>query len=263
MNSIDRTFKILKNRNQVALIPFIVAGDPDLETTEALVLKMVGSGADIIELGVPFSDPIADGPTIQSASQRALQKGVTLKEIFCLAERLKGMSTPLTLMTYFNPVLQYGLRDFAEGCQNAGVNGVIIPDLPTEEAGPWIGEARRRGLDTIFLIAPTSSLGRIRMVSRCSRGFIYYVSVTGVTGARGKLPEDLVFAVKRIKEQSRKPVVVGFGISTPEQAKWISHFADGIIVGSAIVKIIEENLCHPNLIAKVGDFITSLTRALK
>ena len=263
MSRIDRTFNILKNRDQVALIPFIVAGDPDLETTEALVLKMAESGADIIELGVPFSDPIADGPIIQSASQRALQNGVNPRNIFHLTERLKGTDIPLVLMTYFNPVFCFGLKDFAEGCQKSGVDGVIIPDLPPEEAGLWISEARRMNLDTIFLVAPTSPPERIRLVGRCSRGFIYYVSVTGVTGTRENLPEELQIPVKRIKEISQKPVAVGFGISTPEQAKTVSRFSDGVIIGSAIIKIIGENLKIPDMIDRVGDFVSSLTKALK
>ena len=263
MSRIDQTFKILKNRGQVALIPFIVAGDPDLETTEALVLKMAESGTDIIELGVPFSDPLADGPIIQAASQRALQNGVNLRDIFRLTERLKGIDFPLVLMTYINPVFCFGLKDFAEGCQKSGVDGVIIPDLPPEEAGLWISEARRMNLDTIFLVAPTSPPERIRLVSRCSRGFIYYVSVTGVTGTRENLPEEVGLAVKRIKEISQKPVAVGFGISSPEQAKRVSRFADGVIIGSAIVKIIGENLKSPDMIDRVGDFVSSLTKALK
>ena len=263
MSRIDRTFDKLKERSQSALIPFIMAGDPDIKTTEALVFKMAEAGADIIELGVPFSDPLADGPTIQSASQRALQNGVNLKDIFSLTERLKGISIPLVLLTYFNPIFRYGLKDFAEGCKRSGVDGVIVPDLPPEEAGPWIQEARRMGLDSIFLIAPTSPPGRIRLVSRCSRGFIYYVSVTGVTGARDKLPEEMELAVKAVKEQSKKRVAVGFGISTPEQAKSISLFADGIIVGSAIVKMIEENLKNPELTDRVKDFVSSFAKALK
>jgi len=262
MNRIELVFKGLKKK-RAALIPFVVAGDPDLKTTETLVLKMAEAGADIIELGVPFSDPLADGPTIQAASQRALQNGIHLKDIFRLAEGLKGINTPLVLMTYFNPVFHYGLKDFAESCGRSGIDGMIIPDLPPEEAGPWMGEARRMGLDTIFLVAPTSPPDRIRLVSRCSQGFIYYVSVTGVTGAREKLPEELEPAVKGIKEQSKKRVAVGFGISTPEQAKEISLFADGIIIGSAIVRMIEENLKSPELTDKVRDFISSFAEALK
>jgi len=263
MNKIEKTFKRLKSKGQAALIPFIVAGDPDLETTEAVVLKMATSGADIIELGVPYSDPLADGPTIQAASQRALQNGVTLEEIFGMAGRLKKTAPPLVIMTYFNPVFQYGLKAMARDCQGSGVAGVIIPDLPPEEARPWIEEAKKFELATIFLATPTSPPARIRMASRYSRGFIYYVSVTGVTGVRGSVPEELGVAVGRIREQTRKPVAVGFGISTPEQAKEVSGFADGVIVGSAIVKIIEESSGKEEMIDRVGTFVSSLAAAMR
>jgi len=261
MSRIASVFSRLRNK-RAALIPFVVAGDPDLKTTEALVLRMAECGADIIELGVPFSDPLADGPTIQTASQRALKKGVNLKEIFGMAERLRGISPPLVLMTYFNPVFQYGLKSFAEDCHRNGIDGIIIPDLPPEEAGPWIKEASRFELGTIFLIAPTSPPERIRLASRCSRGFLYYVSVTGVTGVRRKLPEELGTAIGQIKKYSQEPVAVGFGISTPEQIKEVSRVADGVIVGSAIVKLIEENLKQPDLVIRVGSFVSSLAKAL-
>ena len=263
MKRIHQTFRRLKNRGQTALIPFVVAGHPDLETTEALVLRMAASGADIIELGVPFSDPLADGPTIQIASQRALQKRVNLGDIFTLAKKLKGITPPLVIMSYFNPIFQYGLKAFAERCDETGIDGVIVPDLPPEEAGPWVREARKLGLDTIFLAAPTSPPERIKLVSRDSRGFIYYVSLTGVTGTREKLPPELEMAVRGIKEQSQKPIAVGFGISTPKQAKEVSRFADGVIVGSAIVKIIEEEAGNESLVDRVGDFISSLAAAIQ
>lgn len=263
MSRIDQTFKRLREKDQKALIPFVVAGDPDLRVTEALVFEMAGRGADIIELGVPFSDPLADGPTIQNASQRALKNGTSLKEVLILAKRLKGITPPLILMTYYNPVFQYGLRTFAKECRKGGIDGVIIPDLPPEEAEPWILEAREKDLDTIFLIAPTSPPERIKKISRLCRGFIYYVSVTGVTGVRRGLPEDLERSIRRIRELSEKPIAFGFGISGPRQVRKISHFADGVIVGSAIVKIVEENLGRPNLIAKVGEFVSSLNQALK
>jgi tryptophan synthase alpha chain len=263
MSRIDRTFKGLKERGRSALIPFLMAGDPDLETTEALVLKMAECGADIIELGIPFSDPLADGPTIQAASQRALRNGTGLKDIFSLAERLKGLDLPLVLMTYFNPVLRFGLREFAEACHKSGVDGIILPDLPPEEAGAWIEEARRKDLDTIFLIAPTSPPERVQLASRFSRGFLYYVSLTGVTGTRQSVADGLEAAVRRIKKDVQTPVAVGFGISTSEQVKEVGSFADGVIVGSAVVKIIEENQKTPEMASRMGDFISSLSRALK
>jgi len=263
MSRIETGFKELKKKRQAALIPFIVAGDPDVETTAALIVKMAGSGADMIELGIPFSDPLADGPTIQAASHRALQKGVSLKEIFQMTGRLKGSTPPLILMTYFNPIFRYGLKAFAVECKENGVEGVIVPDLPPEEAEPWVKEARASELDTIFLLSPTSSPKRTKMADRLSRGFIYFVSVTGVTGAREKLPEELEMGVRKIKEQTKKPIAVGFGISTPEQAKEVSRFADGVIVGSAIVKIIEEHVGSADLVSRAGEFVASLSGALK
>lgn len=263
MSRIDRVFQKMKEKNQAALIPFVTAGVPDLQATEAMIFKMAERGADMIELGIPFSDPIADGPVIQAASQRALKNGVHLREVFLLSEEIKGIPIPLILMTYYNPVLQYGLRVFVEHCKKGGIDGVIIPDLPPEEAGAWVKEARSADLDTIFLTAPTSPPGRIRLVSRMSRGFIYHVSITGVTGARKELSDGLEMDVRRVKEHSKRPVAVGFGISTPEHAKTVSRFADGVIIGSAIVKIIEENAGKADLVAKVGDFVSSLSHALK
>ena len=263
MSRIDLTFKRLREKGQTALIPFIVAGDPDLKTTEALILKMKESGADMIELGIPFSDPLTDGPIIRATSHRALMKGVSIRNIFSLTKRLNEIDLPIILMTYLNPIFHYGLETFAIECKESGVDGVIIPDLPPEEAMSWIDEVLRMDLDTIFFVNPTSSLERIRLVDRCSRGFIYHASVTGLTGIREKLPDDLELSIKRVKENSKKPVAVGFGISNPDQAKRISRFADGVIVGSAIVKIIEENLSNPDLIARVRDFISSLADAMK
>ena len=263
MSRIDLTFKRLREKGQTALIPFIVAGDPDLKTTEALILKMKESGADMIELGIPFSDPLTDGPIIWTASHRALMKGVSIRDIFSLTKRLKGVDLPIILMTYLNPVFYYGLKNFSEDCKRSGIDGVIIPDLPKEETGAWIKEARKSKLDTILLIVPNMSIQRIKWVSRRSHGFIYYASRNDVTGIREKLPEDLEFAVKRVNEITKKPIAVGFGISTPEQAKIVSRFADGAIVGTAIVKIIEENPNNPNLIARVGNFVSSLSTVLK
>lgn len=263
MSRIDQTFKRLKDKSQAAFIPFIVAGDPDLGITEALLYKMAECGADMIELGVPFSKPSADGPTIRAAHQRALQNGINLKEILRMTKRLKDRIPPLILMTYLKPVLEYGLRNFAQSCHRANIDGVIIPNLPPEEAGVWIKEARKVALDTIFLVTPTSPKGYIRRVSQCSRGFIYYVSVAGLTGMRDRLPKGLELSVNGIKRQGRKPVGIGFGISNPEQAKEVSRFADGVIMGSAIVSKIEENINHPDLITTVGNFVSSINKSLK
>ena len=262
MNKIEQTFKRLKKKDRAALMCYLMAGDPDLDTTEALVLKIAESGADIIELGVPYSDPLADGPTIQAASQRALQRGVNLREVFKLTQRLKGVTPPLVVMTYLNPVFRYGLEAFAGDCRRNGVAGVIIPDLPPEEAGPWIREARKGKLNTIFLAAPTSPPGRIKMISHLSQGFIYYVSITGVTGIREKLSGGLASAVRRIQEESQKPVAVGFGISTPDLAGEVSRFADGVIVGSALVRMIEEEPRKKCLLPRMEAFIASLSAAL-
>ena len=262
MSRIDQVFQELKERGRAALIGFVMAGDPSLEVTEALVLKMAEKSADIIELGVPFSDPLADGPTLQRASQRALKNGSSIKDIFLLSRRLHGICPPLVLMTYFNPVLQYGLKVFSKHCRESGIDGVIIPDLPPEEAGPWVKEARRVDLDTIFLTTPASPPERIRRVSQYSHGFVYHVSVTGVTGTRKELPDGLERDVRRVKENSDRPVAVGFGISTPEQAREISRFADGIIVGSAIAEIVTRSLGHPDLVNRVGHLIASLSQAM-
>jgi len=262
MNKIDQTFKKLRNEFRAALIPFIVAGDPDLTATEALLLKMAEAGADMIELGVPFSEPVADGPTIRAAHRRALQNGVGLKEILSMTGRLMDRIPPLILMTYFKPVSEYGRKDFAKDCKGNGIEGVIIPDLSPEEARKWIDEARKMDLDTIFLVAPDSSPVRIRWAVRSSRGFIYYASVTGITGTRERLPEGLETSIGRIKEQTKKPVVVGFGISNSEQVKEVSRFADGVIVGSAIVKIIEKNINTSSLVERAGHFVSSLTEVL-
>ena len=241
MSKIDHTFNVLKNKGQSALIPFIMAGDPNIETTEALVLKMAEAGADIIELGVPFSDPLADGPTIQKAAQRALDEGVTLKKVIELVAELRLTSQiPIILMTYYNPVFKYGEERFAHDAAAAGVDGIIVPDLPPDEADNLIKHSRKSGLDTIFLLAPTSTDSRIQKVSRASTGFIYYVSITGITGAKLSLDASLESHIARIRKVTGKPVAVGFGISTPEEASAISRYADGVIVGSAIVKRVED-----------------------
>lgn len=241
MNRINRTFKRLKREGKTAFIAYITAGDPNLASTGDIVLSLEKAGVDIVELGIPFSDPLADGPVIQQASYRALKNGATLKKIFAVTQRLRTRTDiPIVFMTYFNPVLQYGLKKFFVSCVNAGVDGVIVPDLPYEEAGELIRLGRRHGVATIFLAAPTSTQRRLAKIAANSSGFIYYVSLTGVTGARSTLPRDVVSNVRRIQAMTDKPVAVGFGVSDTSQARMLAGAADGVIVGSAIVKIIGE-----------------------
>lgn len=260
---IEKKFKKLKEANQKALIPFITAGDPDLDTTKRLVIEMEKAGADIIELGVPFSDPIADGPAIQKASYRSLNAGTTLKKIIGIVKELRSTTEiPLILMTYYNPLFKYGISEFVKDAIDAGVDGIIVPDLPPEEGEGIIEEGKRHGLNTIFLLAPTSTKERIKIVASVSTGFIYYVSLTGVTGARVSLPETVEAAVNKIRKATDKPIAVGFGISTPEQAKRIAAFADGVIVGSAIVNIIEKNIGKPDLIETVSGFVKDLKKGI-
>jgi len=238
---IAKTFRDIRKKNGKAFIPYIMAGDPGIQRTRELIRILEDCGADIIELGVPFSDPLADGPTIQKAAQRALDEGVTLKKVIELVAELRVASQiPIILMTYYNPVYKYGEERFAHDAVAAGVDGIIVPDLPPDEADNLIRHSRKSGLDTIFLLAPTSTDSRIQKVSRASSGFIYYVPITGITGAKLSLDASLESHMARIRNVTDKPVAVGFGISTPEEASAISRFADGVIVGSAIVKRIED-----------------------
>ena len=263
MNRIDKKFRDLKKRKRKALIAFLTAGDFGLSTTKKLVLEFDKRGVDIIELGVPFSDPVADGPTIQASSERALKRGTKLKDIIKMVKELRrSTGIPVVLMGYYNPVLKYGLKRFVSDCVRSGVDGVIIPDLPPDEADELTEAAKNRDFATIFLLSPTSTPERIRLVSKRSKGFIYYVSLTGITGARAKLPKELVSRVRLIKRYSDKPVCVGFGVSRPEQVREIARAADGIIVGSAIVKEIEKNSKRKDFIRRVGDYVQKLTSAL-
>ena len=237
MHRIEQVFKRLKAKGEKALIPFITAGDPDLATTKALALEMAARGADLLELGIPFSDPLADGPTIQAASNRAVQGGIHLQEVLKLAGEIRRETAiPLILMGYYNPILQYGLERTASEAAAQGVDGFIIPDLPPEEAGPWRVAAAKAGVAAIFLAAPTSGTERIKHMARLTRGFLYYVSVTGITGARTELPTDLAAALQEVRSLVKGPLAVGFGISTPEQVQGLAPYVDGIVVGSAIVQ---------------------------
>jgi tryptophan synthase alpha chain len=237
MSRIGGTFGRIRAKKGKAFIPYVMAGDPDIERTRQLVKVLEECGADIIELGVPFSDPLADGPTIQKAAQRALSGGMTLGGVIGLVSELRqDTQIPIILMTYYNPVFKYGEERFVGDASAAGVDGVIVPDLPPEEAGVLRRSARKADFDTIFLLAPTSTEGRIRTVARASTGFIYYVSMTGITGAELSMDADIMSHISRIRQESGIPVGVGFGISTPEEASAVSAFADAVIIGSAIVK---------------------------
>ena len=262
MNRIDRKFSELRKLKRKALITFVTAGDFGLAATKKLVLEFERRGADLIELGVPFSDPIADGPTIQASSERALKRGTKLRDIIrTVGELRKATQMPIVLMGYYNPVLRYGLKKFVSDCVRAGVDGVIIPDLPPDEADELTAVSKKADFATIFLLSPTSTPERIRLVSKSSKGFIYYVSLTGITGARANLPKELVSRVRLIKRYSGKPVCVGFGVSRPEQVRDIAKAADGIIVGSAIVKEIEKNSKKKDFIRRVGDYVQKLAEA--
>jgi len=263
VNRIDALFRKLKQRGEKALIPYITCGDPDLDTTRALALEMAARGADLLELGIPFSDPLADGPTIQAASNRALKGGVHLQEVMELAGRLRReMEMPLVLMGYYNPILQHGLERTAREAAELGVDGFIIPDLPMEESGSWRKAAQQAGVAPICLAAPTSGPERIRQAGRLTRGFLYYVSVTGITGARTALPEELAAALKEVRSLVKCPLAVGFGISTPEQVKWLAPYVDGVVVGSAIVQRVAK-LKGKELIREVGDFVAALKEPLR
>lgn len=258
MSRISEKFRELKDKGETALIPYIMAGDPDLGTTEELIFIIEKSGADMIELGVPFSDPLADGPTIQKAAIRALASGTHLSGVFGLVKRArKRTEIPIILMLYYNLVLKYGEEKFAKDAAKAGVDGVIIPDLPPDEASGMMAAAKANGLDVVFLLAPTSSDERIRLVERSTGGFIYYVSMTGVTGKQGALDAGIQAQLGKIRRQSGKPVCVGFGISNPEQAARVAAWADGVIVGSAIVRVME-SASGRKMLDGVGRFVRGL-----
>ena len=225
-----------------ALVAYVTCGDPNLATTREIVLAAIDAGADVIELGVPFSDPVADGPVIQRASQRAIQQGTTLRQVLQLAAEVRERSQAgLIVFSYLNPVMRMGLANFGTAARYAGVDGVLLTDLPAEEAGEYVHEMRENHLDTIFLAAPTSTDERLREIARLSTGFVYAVSRTGITGVQKQLPEDAQALVRRLRKYTKLPVAVGFGISTPEQFAAVGEFADATVVGSAIVETIERN----------------------
>lgn len=258
-NAIGRQFQKCRQSGGKALITYISAGDPDLAATRELVLSMEKNGADIIELGIPYSDPVADGPVIQRASLRALQNGITIEAVFGLTASLRqATSIPLILMVYYNSILQYGERQFLEQCRKTGIDGLIVPDLPLEESEELRLAAELYGLDVIMLVAPTTPPERISRIADASRGFLYCVSVTGVTGTQDELDSGLGGFLGMVRSRTELPLAVGFGISTPEQAGQAAQLADGVIVGSAVIQTVERYLGNPDLPDRVGDFVRDL-----
>jgi tryptophan synthase alpha chain len=264
MSRIGACFERLRARGEKALVPFVTAGDPDLATTEALVLAMAAAGADLIELGVPFSDPIAEGPTIQRASERALAGGTTLRRVLELVKGVRARTdVPLLLMGYANPFYAMGARGFAAAAAEAGVDGIVVADLPPEEGADLYGAAADAGVDGVLLAAPTTTDARMRLLVERTRGFLYYVSLTGVTGARAALAADLEAAVRRVKALSRVPVCVGFGVATPEHAREIARYADGVVVGSALVERVERARKPEEAVDEVARFVAELKAATR
>jgi tryptophan synthase alpha chain len=263
VNRLDATFAKLKARGEKALIAYIMAGDPSLHDTERLVFELERAGADIIELGVPFSDPIADGPAIQKAADRALRNGTSLKKILASVASLRTRTQiPLVLMAYYNTIHAFGESDFCLMATGAGVDGLIVPDMPPEEAGTLDAQAARAGLDIVYLLAPTSTRDRLAIVARRSRGFVYYVSLTGITGAKLTDMGGVRKNVEKIRQVAAIPVAVGFGVATPEDAAQVGAIADGVIVGSAIVRRIGEHQHDSRMTEQVGQFVRSLKAAL-
>ena len=242
MSRIGEAFARRGSEGRKAFVAFLTAGDPSLERTVEAAREMEAAGVDVLELGVPFSDPLADGPVIQRASERALRRGTTLARVLDAARAIRARSAlPLLLFSYYNPLLRYGLTRLAREARDAGVDGVLVTDLPPEEGSDWIGLAREADLDTVFLAAPTSSDARLGLVADASRGFVYAVSRTGVTGEGESLPEDAGVLARRLKELTAAPVALGFGIATPDQVAAAAALADGVVVGSALVRFLEES----------------------
>jgi tryptophan synthase alpha chain len=259
MSRIGDTFAELKRSRRGGFIPFITAGDPDLATTELLLIELANAGADIIELGMPFSDPVADGEVIQRASERALRNGMTVRDALRCAKNVRQHTdVPIVLFSYFNPLLQFGQQQLAAAANQAGIDGVLVTDLIPDEARFWTETLRRHELDPIFLVAPTTSDERLARIAQQARGFIYAVSRTGVTGARDEVARDAEALVRRVRSISDLPVAVGFGISTSKQVREVWRFAEAAVIGSAIVREIEKLAASPDLVNRVGEFARSM-----
>lgn len=271
MNKLRDVFSRLRASKQPALIPFIMGGDPSIAATASLLLALEDAGADVIEVGIPFSDPLADGPVIQAASSRSLALGATPRRIFKAVASARGrIHVPIVCLTYWNPVIQFSggkgdlqsVKSFIESAHDSGFSGMIVPDVPVEEGSMLREAAGREHFAAIFLAAPTSPAQRLRAIVQASTGFIYYVSVTGTTGVRRQLPAELLAGIRQIKLLTTKPVCVGFGISSAEQARTVARVADGVIVGSALVKALAQAKRSERL-TKAKQFVSHLNRAVK
>ena len=263
MSRIEKRFRKVRDEGSKALVAYLTAGDPDLETTKEIILGLDRAGVDILEIGVPFSDPTADGPIIQAASHRALEGGATLTGILEMIETVRAVSEiPIVLFGYYNPILSYGNEPFAKRARAAGVDGLLVVDLPPEESAELRRYTDRAGIDFISLIAPTSTDGRIRRIARDAGGFLYYISITGVTGTLKPRAADIKRDVERIRAVTDLPVAVGFGISTPEQAREIAPHADGIVIGSAFVRLIEENSGANNMVNIVAGYARDIKKVI-
>ena len=261
MGRIEDSFTTLKRDGRKGFIPYITAGDPDLSTTEELLVTLAQSGATLIELGVPFSDPMADGPVIQRASERALKHDFGLQQILDTAARARQrIDLPIILFSYYNPLLQFGLQRLAAAARDAGIDGILVTDLTPEESGEFEGALRDAGLDMIFLVAPTSTDERLKLVAKHASGFIYAVSRAGVTGTRESVSAEAEKLVQRMRQFSALPIAVGFGISTAEQVADVQRYADAAVVGSAIVAEMERLADAPDLPRQISNFLTGLTR---
>ena len=255
LSKVDEMFCELKNNKRLALMPFIMAGDPNIETTSEIILKLQENGADLIELGIPYSDPLEDGPVIQVAASRALKSGTSLRKVIKLLESLKGkLNIPIILFSYLNPLLCFGFEKFCEMASNAGVSGLIVPDLPLEEAYKFSKIVSNHSMDLILLVAPTTPFERMKQISNHTKGFTYLVSVTGVTGERSKMENRVENLISKLKDVNSNPIAVGFGISTPEHVNKVREWgADGVIIGSAFVKRISSSSIK-DVVDHVGEF---------
>lgn len=264
MNRIENKFKTLRAYSEKALIVYLTAGDPSLDVTKQLIFDLEKAGVDILEIGVPFSDPTADGPIIQAASQRSLKAGTTLEGVLkMIAEVRKVSEIPIVLFGYFNPIFAYGVKKFAHSVRAAGVDGVLVVDLPYEEAEELRNYTDTVGIDFISLIAPTTDKERLKKIAARASGFLYYISITGITGTATPKIKNIKKEVENIRKITRLPIAVGFGISKPQQAKEIGKFADGIVIGSAVVSLIDENKNNRHLAKIVSDYIINIKKELR